>query len=125
LLIPKAPIAGQTDFSKPIRFYHNKNAFIAKPGEICTESWIVAGAFDSEAEVLAYKSYIFTKIVRFLILQTVISQDVNKKNYIFVPELEKYEGVYTDIELCKKWNITNEEWEYIDSRILETGIEDE
>lgn len=125
LLIPKAPIAGQTDFSKPIKFYHNKNAFISKPGEICTESWIVAGAFETEEEALNFKSYIFTKIVRFLILQTVISQDVNKKNYIFVPELKKYNKIYTDEFLCNEWGITNEEWEYIDSRILETGLDDE
>ena len=118
LLIPKAPIAGQTDFSKPIRFYHDKNALIAKPGECCTESYIVAGAFESEEEVLSFKSYLFTKIVRFLILQTVISQDVNKKNFIFVPDLGKYEGNYCDEELCKKWNINKEEWQLIDSKIL-------
>ena len=118
LLIPKAPIAGQTDFSKPIRFYHDKNALIAKPGECCTESYIVAGAFESEEEVLSFKSYLFTKIVRFLILQTVISQDVTKRNFIFVPDLGKYEGNYCDEELCKKWNINKEEWQLIDSKIL-------
>jgi site-specific DNA-methyltransferase (adenine-specific) len=118
LLIPKAPIAGQTDFSKPVRFYHNKNALIAKPGECCTESYILAGTFESEEEVLSFKSYLFTKIVRFLILQTVISQDVNKKNFIFVPDLGKYEGNYCDEELCKKWNISEEEWKLIDSKIL-------
>ena len=50
LLIPKAPIAGQTDFSKPIRFYHPDNAFIAEPGTCCTESWIIASYFDSKNE---------------------------------------------------------------------------
>jgi site-specific DNA-methyltransferase (adenine-specific) len=118
LLIPEAPIAGQTDFSKPIRFYHDKNALIAKPGECCTESYIVAGAFESEEEVLSFKSYLFTKIARFLILQTVISQHVNKKSFIFVPDLGKYEGNYCDEELCKKWNINKEEWQLIDSKIL-------
>lgn len=125
LLIPKAPIAGQTDFSKPIRFYHNKNALIAKPKECCTESYIVAGAFESEEEVLSFKSYLFTKIVRFLILQTVISQDVNKKNFIFVPDLIKYEGKYSDDELCKKWNISQEEWQLIDSKILPAEASDD
>ena len=55
-LVPKAPIAGQTDFSKPVGFYYDGNTRIAKPGECCTESYIVAGAFDTEAEVCAYKS---------------------------------------------------------------------
>lgn len=121
LLVPKAPIAGQTDFTKPVGFYYDGNTRIAKPGECCTESWIVAGAFDSEKEVISYKSYIFTKIARFLLLQTVVSQDVTKKNFCFVPDLESYEGEYSDEMLCQKWNITEEEWEYIDSRITAIG----
>ena len=121
LIVPKAPIAGQTDFSKPVGFYYDGNTRISKPGECCTESWIIAGAFDSESEVLAYKTYIFTKIVRFLLLQTVVSQDVTKKNFCFIPDLGKYEGIYTDDLLKAKWDITDEEWEYIDSRISAIG----
>ena len=120
-LVPKAPIAGQTDFSKPIAFYYDGNTHIAKPGEICSESWLVAGAFDTEEETLAYKSYIFTKIVRFLLLQTVVSQNISKKNYCFIPDLGKYEGQYTDDQLCKMWNISDDEFKYIQSRIGEIG----
>jgi hypothetical protein len=120
-LVPKAPIAGQTDFSKPVGFYYDGNTRIAKPGEVCTESWLVAGAFDTEEETLSYKSYIFTKTVRFLLLQTVVSQNISKKNYCFIPDLGKYEGVYTDEYLCKLWGITDNEWEYIQSRIGEIG----
>ncbi|MGI6315138.1 MAG: Eco57I restriction-modification methylase domain-containing protein [Christensenellales bacterium] len=116
-LVPKAPIAGQTDFTKPVGFYYDGNTRIAKPGECCTESWIVAGAFDTEEEVLSFKSYIFTKTVRFLLLQTVVSQDVTKKNFCFVPNLIHYVGKYTDEQLQKLWGITEEEWRYIDSRI--------
>jgi len=117
LLAPKAPIAGQTDFSKPVGFYYEGNTKIAKPGECCTESFIVIGAFNSEEEVISYKTYIFTKVVRFLLLQTVVSQDVTKKNYCFVPDLEHYKGIYSDKALCKLWGITDAEWSYIDSRI--------
>ena len=119
LLLPPAPIAGQTDFSKPVGFYYDGNVRIAKPGECCTESWIVAGAFDTESEVLSYKSYIFTKIVRFLLLQTVVSQHVTKKNFCFVPNLKKYVGIYTDSMLKDMWCISDKEWEFIDSKISE------
>jgi site-specific DNA-methyltransferase (adenine-specific) len=121
VLIPEAPIAGQTDLSKPIKFYHDKNTLISKPGECCTESWIVAGNFDTKYEAENFKSYLFTKTVRFLILQTVISQDVNRKNFAFVPHLKKYDQVYSDKILKKMWNINEEEWTYIDSKIIETG----
>lgn len=116
-LAPKSPIAGQTDFSKPVGFYYDGNTRIAKPGECCTESFIVLGAFSTEKEVLSYKSYIFTKIVRFLLLQTVISQDVTKNNFQFIPDLGKYEGEYTDKILIKRWGITTDEWNLIDSKI--------
>lgn len=117
LLIPKAPIAGQTNFSKPVRFYYDGNVQIAKPGECCTESWIVAGAFSTEKETLNYKSYLFTKTVRFLLLQAVISQDVTRRNFMFVPDLINYDRNYDDKFLVKKWNISEKDWKYIDSRI--------
>lgn len=116
-LIPKAPIAGQTDFSKPIGFYYDGNTVIAKPGECCSESWLVAGAFNTKQEAEYFKSYIFTKIVRFLILQTVVSQNMTRKNFIFVPDLINYNRVYDDSYLRKKWKITDAEWSLIESKI--------
>ena len=124
LLIPKSPIAGQTDFSKPVGFYYDGNTRISKPGECCTESWIVAGAFKTKAEAVAFRSYLFTKIVRFLLLQAVISQDVTKQCFCFVPDLGKYEGEYTDLMLVIKWGLTNEEWQFIDSKISASQKED-
>ena len=120
-LIPAAPIAGQTDFSKPVRFFYDGNTRISKPGECCTESWLVAGAFDTEEEVIAYKSYFFTKVVRFLLLQTVVSQHISTKSFCFVPELQKYTGEYTDKLLCALWGISEDEFAYIDSRISDIG----
>lgn len=117
LLVPRSPIAGQTDFTKPVGFYYEGNTNIAKPGECCTESFIVAGAFNTEEEVLNFKSYLFTKTARFLLLQAVVSQDVLRNKFCFVPDLGKYDRIYTDKYLCEKWNITEEEWKYIDSKI--------
>lgn len=117
MIVPKAPIAGQTDFNKPVAFYYDGNTKIAEPGECCTESFIVAGAFDTEEETEFFKSYLFTKIVRFLLLQTVISQDILRNKFCFVPALKKYTQKYTDKDLCERWNISREEWNYIDSRI--------
>lgn len=120
-LIPKAPIAGQTDFSKPVAFYYDGNTRIAKPGEICSESWLVAGTFDTEEETINFKSYIFTKVVRFLLLQTVVSQNITRKNFCFVPDLKNYTERFSDEKLRKIWNITDDEWKFIDSKIGEIG----
>lgn len=120
-LLPKAPIAGQTDFSKPVAFFYEGNTRIAKPGEVCSESWLVAGAFNSEEEALAFRSYMFTKTVRFLLLQTVVSQNITKKNYCFIPALDRYEGKYTDDLLQQMWGISDDERAVIESRICEIG----
>ena len=117
LLIPPAPISGQSDFSKPVRFYYYGNTRIAKPDECCTESWLVAGAFDTKEEVISFRSYLFTKTVRFLLLQRVISQHATREHFTFIPDLGRYSGNYTDEALIKRWNITKEEWQFINSKI--------
>lgn len=116
-LIPRAPIAGQTDFSKPVGFYYDGNTRIAAPGEACTETYLVAGAFDTDQEAQNFKSYLFTKTVRFLLLQTVVSQDVTKKNYCFVPDPMDFSKPYSDQLLVEQWGLSQKDWEYIDSRI--------
>ena len=75
-------------------------------------------AFDTEEETLSFKSYLFTKIVRFLVLQAVVSQNVTRECFYFVPDLGRYEGKYTDEILRERWAITDEEWAFIDSRIV-------
>lgn len=117
LLVPPTPIAGQTDFTKPVGFYYKGNIRIAKPGECCTESYIVAGAFETEEEVKSFQSYLLTKVFRFLLLQRVVSQHVTKGVFAFIPDLGDYTLQYTDAYLCNLWGITEKEFDYIDSRI--------
>ncbi len=121
LLVPRSPIAGQTDFTKPVGFYYDGNTRIVPPGTCCTESFIVPHYADTEAEIISFKSYLYTKTVRFLLLQCVVSQDVTRDKYRFVPHLGEYTGNYTDEMLCKMWGIDEDEWNYIDSKI--TAIE--
>lgn len=117
LLIPFAPIAGQTDFSKPVGFYYEGNIRIAKPGEVCTESYLVAYASNTEEGVLSFKSYLLTKIFRFLLLQAVVSQNVTRERFMFIPHLEIYDAEYSDDILRERWNISDDEWNFIDSKI--------
>lgn len=123
-LAPRSPIAGQTDFSKPVGFYYDGNTKIVPPGTCCTESFLVLYASDTEDEVRSFRTYLYTKIVRFLLLQCVVSQDVTREKYRFVPDLGTYKGRYTDEMLCQKWGITEEEWRYIDSKISAIGGDD-
>lgn len=120
-LAPRSPIAGQTNFTKPVGFYYDGNTRIVPPGTCCTESFVVLFSADTEEEVLAFKSYLYTKTVRFLLLQCVVSQDVTREKYRFVPYLGKYSGEYTDKMLCELWGITDDEFAFIDSKISDIG----
>ena len=120
VLLPYAPIAGQTDFSKPVKFFHSQNVIIASPGDVCVETYLVANHFDSQAEALSFKSYLFSKVFRFLLLQNVVSQHITRGCYCFVPDIEDYSRQYSDEVLCEQWGITNSEWNLINSRILDT-----
>lgn len=122
MLIPPAPIAGQTDFSKPVGFYYWGNTRIGKPGECCTESFLVAAAFETEEEANNFRSYLFTKTARFLLLQAVVSQHVTKKNFCFVPDLGDYSFEISDEYLRNLWGITDEEWDIIDSKISKVEL---
>ena len=122
-LAPRSPIAGQTDFTKPVGFYYDGNTRIVPPGTCCTESFLVLFSSDNEEEVKAFKTYLYTKVVRFLLLQCVVSQDVTREKFRFVPDLGHYSGTYTDSMLCNSWGISEEEWEYIDSKITTVGQE--
>ena len=119
-LAPRSPIAGQTDFSKPVGFYYDGNTRIVPPGTCCTESLLVLFASDNKHEVENFKSYLYTKIVRFLLLQCVVSQDVIREKYKFVPYLGHYDRIYTDEYLCKLWKISKDEWDFIDSKIMKS-----
>lgn len=118
-LAPRSPIAGQTDFSKPVGFYYDGNTRIVPPGTCCTESLLVLFSSYSKQEVEYFRSYLYTKVVRFLLLQCVVSQDIIREKYKFVPSLELYDRIYTDEYLCDLWHINREEWEYIDAKILD------
>ncbi|MCC6686699.1 MAG: Eco57I restriction-modification methylase domain-containing protein [Fimbriimonadaceae bacterium] len=119
LLVPFAPIAGQTDFAKPVRFYSRTNTIIAEPGQACSESWLVAFSAISREEVEAFRSYLFTKTFRFLLLQSVMSQNITRSYFRFVPDLGRYEGDITDRQLVEAWGITEDEWSYMDARIAD------
>ncbi len=117
VLIPFAPIAGQTDFTKAIGFYYEANTRIAQPGECCTETYLVAGAFSTKKEAENFKSYLFTKIVRFLLLQAVTSQNITRQYFYLIPDLGVYNLTYSDSYLIKKWGLSDSDWEIIDKRI--------
>ena len=89
---------------------------ILKPKEICTQSYLVGGTFNYQEEAENYLSYLKTCFVRFLMLQLLSTQDISAEKFRFVP-LQDFSKPWTDKELYKKYNLTEEEIQFIESMI--------
>ena len=106
--------AVETKFlSKPI---------IAEPGSACTESYVVAGLFDTETEATNYAGYLRTRFARFLVSLRKSTQDAPKNVYAFVPDLP-LNRVWTDTKLYKRYGLTREEIAFIESQVAEHDSE--
>lgn len=102
--------AVETKFlSKPI---------IAEPGTACTESYLVAGHFDTEIEAKNYATYLRTRFVRFLVSLRKSTQHAAKNVYAFVPDLP-LDQVWTDAKLYRRYRLTKTEIAFIESQVAE------
>ena len=89
---------------------------ILKPYEVCTDSYIIAYPDNNKNRVINCYNYLKTKFVRFLILQTLSSINMSRSMYVFVPE-QDFANEWTDEMLYKKYDLTSEEIEFIESLI--------
>jgi Eco57I restriction-modification methylase len=102
--------AVETKFlSKPI---------IAGPGTACTETYLVAGRFDSEVDALRYAKYLRTRFVRFLVSLRKSTQHATRDVYSFVPDLP-LDTEWTDVKLYEQYGLTGDEIAFIESQVAE------
>jgi site-specific DNA-methyltransferase (adenine-specific) len=85
---------------------------VAGPQSACSETYIVAGVYDTAKEAKNAVSYLNTVLVRFLILLIKNTQDVPRKVYKFVP-MQDFSQPWTDEKLYKKYGITEKEKEFM------------
>ena len=100
-------------------FFNPDRIVIAKPGEYCSETFIVLKVVSNEAEGLSFKQYVYTRIFRFMVLLRTVSQDITRDNYRWVPDLGDYSKSWTDEELYQMFGLTKQEQAYIESKIKE------
>lgn len=109
ILTPKAIGSGdsKTDKVKPI---------IVEPNSVCTETYIVFGSYVDKQTAENVCSYIRTKFFHFLLTLRKNTQDALARVYQFVP-MQDFSKPWTDEELYKKYNLTQEEIDFIESMI--------
>lgn len=109
IYVPKATGVGnvKTDWLKPI---------LAEPNTCCTETYIVLGTYKNKNEAENVISYTQTKFFHLLLSLKKITQDTTNKVYQFVP-LQDFSEPWTDEKLYKKYGLTQEEIDFIESMI--------
>jgi site-specific DNA-methyltransferase (adenine-specific) len=85
-------------------------------GSACTQTYLVAGVFESGQEAENYAHYLTTKFARFLILQRKTTQHVYSDRFRFVPMIDMKRR-WTDADLYERFHLTEQEAEYIESVI--------
>ena len=89
---------------------------IAEPNSVCTETYIVFGSYDSKKIAENACTYIRTKFFHFLLTLRKNTQDALARVYEFIP-LQDFSKPWTDEELYKKYNLSQEEINFIESMI--------
>jgi site-specific DNA-methyltransferase (adenine-specific) len=92
------------------------NPIIARPGEACTETYVVAGRFETEKEARRYAAYLRTRFVRFLVSLRKSTQHANRSVYAFVPDIP-LTCEWTDEKLYKRYGIAKDEIAFIESMV--------
>lgn len=90
--------------------------FICEPKSVVTESYVVVGSFKTQKEALNCLSYLKTKFFRILCQVVIVSPDVSAKTFDLVP-IQDFSHPWTDKDLYVKYNLTDEEINYIENNI--------
>lgn len=94
---------------------------VAGKNTCCTETYLLIGPFANEKRAKNVASYMTTFFFRFMILLAKSTQHITQKNYYFVPQ-QNFDENWTDEKLFEKYNISNDEVEFIKSLIRPMDI---
>jgi len=89
---------------------------VLPPGTICSETYLIIGPFDSEDFAANAVSYLKTKFCRFLVSTILLTQNISKDKFVFVP-IQDFRQPWSDDALYAKYGLTADEIAFIESLI--------
>ena len=105
--------AGQIGYPIPARIIGK--AEIGGPNTACTETFLRVGPFENQQTTENVKTYMETKFFRALVGARK-NKNMTQSTYSFVP-IQDFSKPWTDEELYAKYNLTQEEIDFIESMI--------
>ena len=91
-------------------------AFVGTTNSCCSQSYLVIGNIDNEEVAQNIVSYWNTKFFRFLVMLCIAGQTFSPNTFSLVP-IQDFSKSWTDEELYKKYNLTQDEIDFIESMI--------
>ena len=95
-----------------------------EPQSISTETYLLIGPFETEEQTINVLSYMKTRFFRFLVMLLKSTQYATSKVYKLVP-IQDFSKTWTDEELYRKYNLNQEEIDFIESMIRPMNNEEE
>lgn len=108
--------AGQPDKNGQFRVLSTTEELA--PGEICSETYLVAGAFDTKKEADNYMYYLKTKFARFLLQQIAMTQHLSRSTFAYIP-VQDFKQHWNDKRLYVKYDLAEDEISFIENLIKE------
>lgn len=93
---------------------------VAGPGTACTETYLVAGRFESETLAHRYALYLRSRLVRFLVSLRKQTQHATRDVYAFVPDVPMNQE-WTDAKLYERYGLSEAEVAFIESQVAAHG----
>lgn len=106
--------AGQTDQEGRKKIVSKVE--VLSPGQICTETYLLLSTFETESEANNLKEYVKTRFFRFLMSTILLTQNIAKDKFQFIPS-QDFTKEWTDEKLYAKYSLTEEEIAFIESMI--------
>lgn len=94
---------------------------VLPPNTVCSETYLVVDSFDDQDVAENLAAYLRTKFVRYLIWQATPTQNISKGCFAFVPVIDLGKTP-TDSDLYKKFELSDESIEEIETKIKEMPV---
>lgn len=95
---------------------------VASPPSACTETYIVIGAYKTEAEAKNLASYLHTRFLRFLVALRKNTQHITQDRFAFVPSLPMTKE-WTDKKLYAHFGISPDEIQFIEKIVRPMDVD--
>lgn len=94
---------------------------VLQPGEVCTDSYLIAYSSSSKEKAINFANYVCTKFFRFLVLQAVSSINLSKDKFQFVPIVDLTKN-WTDEMLYSHFGLNGNEIHFVSNLIKEKDL---